>query len=147
MCAMSTPTEPDEPTEQPPAIEPEPAPQAQPAGPAPQAAYQPYPFLPRYKEPWVNPAKRTTVAVVGAVLGLLLLGGGFVVGAAVAHHHDRQQVTGYWTFDHGVPNGRMPQFVQPRPGYRQPYRLPMPRVGGPAAPPATPTPAPTKSHR
>lgn len=47
-------------------------------------AFAPVARAPR--TPWVNPARRTRVAVVSAAVGLALLGGGLVTGFAIGHH-------------------------------------------------------------
>jgi hypothetical protein len=60
-----------------------------PPGYAPGSPFAPQPFAPVLKEPWFNPAKRTTILVTSIVLAVLLLGGGFIVGAVAANHHDR----------------------------------------------------------
>jgi hypothetical protein len=48
------------------------------------------PFVPRYREPWVNPAKRTSAIVLGAVTAVVLLALGFLLGLGLAgggHRH------------------------------------------------------------
>jgi hypothetical protein len=94
-------TEPDEqpntPADTPAAPQPPVPPASAPSTPLPLPPFagQPYPpgyaaqpFAPVLKEPWFNPAKRTTILVTSIVLALLLLGGGFIVGAVATHHRD-----------------------------------------------------------
>jgi hypothetical protein len=50
------------------------------------------PFVPAYKEPWVNPAKRTKLTVAALVAALILLGGGFIAGAAIGNGHDHGRI-------------------------------------------------------
>lgn len=107
---MSEPTEPQDaaPSEAPVAAEAAtaqhpPVPPVQPYPPA-YAAPGPYPFAPVVKEPWFNPAKRTSILVASLVAGLLLLGGGFVVGIAAGDHHDRRDRGGVSVY--GPMNGR-----------------------------------------
>lgn len=129
---------------------PPPAPhQGMPAGPSaefrhphPQQYPQPYPFVPRYREPWINPAKRTALALVAVGLAIVLLAGGFIVGAAVAHRHDgRHSIVVRDGFGRSggyrVP-GQGPGGLVPRPGMHLAPRL---------RPPAPSAPAPTSSHR
>jgi hypothetical protein len=47
-----------------------------------------YPFTPRWREPWINPARRAAVALVSAIVAIVLLGGGILVGATVINRHD-----------------------------------------------------------
>lgn len=50
----------------------------------------PNPFAPRYREPWVNPAKRTAAVLIGAATGVILLALGFLLGLGLAgggHRH------------------------------------------------------------
>jgi hypothetical protein len=81
------------------------APQAtgRPLPPPPQPGYQPYPphayglppgaFAPVPREPWFNPAHRTRIGLIAALLALVLLGAGFGIGYGVApgggHHVER----------------------------------------------------------
>lgn len=44
------------------------------------------PFAPVSKEPWFNPAKRTSIVVAAVIAALILLGGGFAIGAVTTHH-------------------------------------------------------------
>jgi hypothetical protein len=60
--------------------------------PYPPAYPAPYPFAPVAKEPWFNPAKRTSIVIAAIVLALVLLGGGIVIGAASVNHRDRTVV-------------------------------------------------------
>jgi hypothetical protein len=157
---MSTPTPPPEPDSDPTAEQapvehqPAPAPQSQPPVPGPQgpmAGYpypRPYPFAPRVREPWINPAKRGALVLVAVGLAIVLLAGGFVVGAAVAHHRDRghsmhlRQLPGR-VGGYGMP-GRVPYGFIPRRGMHMVPRLHPPGQGVPTT---APTPAPTSSHR
>src|SRR5690348_12855477 len=50
----------------------------------------PNPFVPRYREPWLNPAKRTSVILIGAAAAVVLLALGFLLGLGLAgggHRH------------------------------------------------------------
>jgi hypothetical protein len=127
-----------------------PTPGAHPGVPAGSMPYypHPYPFAPRVREPWVNPAKRSALVLVAVGLAIVLLAGGFVVGATVAHRHDRghsihlRQLPGR-VGGYGMP-GRVPFGFVPRRGMHVVPRL---RPPGPGVPTATPVPAPTSSHR
>jgi hypothetical protein len=61
-------------------------------GPAPApAAYAPAPFPQVLRTPWVNPAKRTQVAVLAVIAFLLVAGAAFVGGVAAGDdHRDRR---------------------------------------------------------
>lgn len=155
---MSTPIPPDEPdegatAEHPPVQDAPPAPAAPapPPGPyaGPPAGYPyPYPFAPRVREPWINPAKRSALALVAAGLAIVLLAGGFIVGAAVAHRHDRVHSVivrdGYGRVGgYGMP-GRLPYGFIPGRGM---HMMPRGYLPGQRVSPATPAPSPTSSHR
>jgi hypothetical protein len=43
--------------------------------------------VPRYREPWVNPAKRTNAVVLGAAAAIVLLALGFLIGLGVGGGH------------------------------------------------------------
>jgi hypothetical protein len=106
------------------------------------------PFVPRYREPWVNPAKRTAAIIGGLVAAVVLLALGFLLGLGVGgggHRHgfdapmmrpDGMYRHGYYA-PYGVPGHR---FGPVRPGYppRQ-YQQP-----GPSTPPVPPR--PSSSH-
>ena len=79
-------TESTVPAPPPPAV---PAPQPYPAPGYPGYA-APYAFAPVPKQPWFNPAKRTSILVSAIVAAIVLLGGGVVIGAVATHHHDRR---------------------------------------------------------
>jgi hypothetical protein len=109
----------------------------------PPYAYQP--FVPKLREPWVNPAKRGVLAAVSIAVAIVLLAGGFAIGAAVVHHRDR----GVAVVRMG-PGGRI-GYGMPAPRPRFGYRFRGPagvpgRVGGrvvvPGGPVSPPTPAP-----
>lgn len=78
----------------------------------------PYPFAPVVKEPWFNPAKRTTILITSIVAAIVLLGGGVLIGLA-AGHHDRRDRPGFTLYGPAggrviVPgNGHGPRFVVP----------------------------------
>jgi hypothetical protein len=99
----------------------------------PPPTYQP--FMPVFKEPWINPAKRTTLLVWGIVAALVLLGAGFVIGACTTHDgHGRivrqggpvLQGPGYFNFT--GPNGKRFRLVPGQngvfPGVPNPSNLP-----------------------
>jgi hypothetical protein len=54
-----------------------------------------YPFAPRVREPWINPAKRATAAIVAGVTAIVLLGAGIAIGAAAVGdgHQGRDGMT------------------------------------------------------
>jgi hypothetical protein len=128
-----------------------PTPPPGPPGPPPGYYPAPYPFEPRYREPWVNPAKRATLGLVAVLVAIVLLGGGFVLGAAVGHSHRGDggrsielrpmpgRIGGY-----GMPG----RGVNPRPHFQGP-RLQGPHFQGPhvVPSPTSPRPAPSSSHR
>jgi len=135
---MTEPTDATDATEQlPPTVE------ATAAAPASAAAAPPpaSPFVPVYKEPWVNPAKRTNAIIGSLIAALVLLGAGFVVGVHVGRHHDHnvgfrmeRGVQGYgWMPGTGPMMRRAPMYYVPGPGMMKP--------GVPTAP----TPSPAKS--
>ena len=66
------------------------------AQPYPQGYFAPYPFAPVAKEPWFNPAKRTTILITSIVLAVVLLGGGALIGAVASHHGDRERGVGFY---------------------------------------------------
>ena len=113
------------------AIPPVPPPSAQPAPPVmpPLMPYGPppwsaQPFAPVVKEPWFNPAKRTSILVSAIVAGIVLLGGGVLIGLS-AGHHDRRDRPGFTMYGPAggqviVPgNGQRPRFVLPGNGPRK----------------------------
>jgi len=143
---MTEPTDASDATEQlPPTVE------ATAAAPASAAAAPPpaSPFVPVYKEPWVNPAKRTNAIIGSLIAALVLLGAGFVVGVHVGRHHDRNDgfrvergVQGYgWMPDSG------PMMRRDGRIYYAPGGVGLMQPGGPGAPgaPTAPTPSPAKS--
>jgi hypothetical protein len=113
----------------------------------PPYAYQP--FVPKLREPWVNPAKRGVLAAVSIAVAIVLLAGGFVIGAAVGHHRDRGvavvRMGPAGRIGYGMPAPR------PRFGYRYrgPAGVPGRILGRPAVPPRAPAPAApsSSSHR
>lgn len=66
------------------------------------------PFVPRYREPWVNPAKRTATILLGLAGALVLLVLGFVLGLGVGGHGRR--------FDHRFDRGFEMRMVLRHPG-------------------------------
>ena len=104
----------------------------------------PYPFAPVVKEPWFNPAKRTTILASAVVAAVVLLGGGVLIGLAA--HHDRRDRPGITVYGPGgygrviVPGDKIaPGFVVPGhkfPGNgqghvkRQPGQVPSPSPSG-----------------
>jgi hypothetical protein len=157
---MTTPTTPDEPDEAPTAqqqpVEEQPQqspPQALPLqglplqGPPPYSAPYAYPFAPRVREPWVNPAKRGVFSLVAVIVAIVLLGGGFAVGAAAVHQHDGNHSVQMRPFQGGQPGFRAPQNRQngQRPGFK-PGTGRLPRPGIRQATPTAATPAPSSSH-
>ncbi len=110
------------------------------------------PFVPRYREPWVNPAKRTTAIIGGLAGAVVLLALGFLLGLGVGgggHRHGfdrpimrpdgmyRHGFIGYGPRGHGVGGPRV------GPGYPPPpYQYP-----GPSTAPAPAAPSkPSSSH-
>ena len=68
-----------------------PTPPEAPLPPAPEAhAAIANPFVPVYKEPWLNPAKRTKTLVAALVAAVVLLAAGFAIGVGVGDHHGRR---------------------------------------------------------
>lgn len=126
--------------------------------PAPGYGYPgPHPFLPTYREPWINPRKKRAAGLAGLAAAVVLLGAGFALGAATGGGHGDR--TGYGRVGNergagdGLRNG--PQFgpgrpggqrIHPgRPGLLQPTDVPSATTSAPAASSATP--APTSSSR
>ena len=81
-----------------------------PGQPYPPGFGAPYPFAPVPKEPWFNPAKKTTILVTSIVLAVVLLGSGFVIGAAAVHGHDRRGVSVNGPYRGQVGAGVRPRF-------------------------------------
>ncbi|HEY8301788.1 MAG TPA: hypothetical protein VIG48_07810 [Jatrophihabitans sp.] len=70
--------------------EPEPTPAVTPAPPVPEVPVNP--FVPRYREPWVNPAKKGAALAVAAAAAVVLLALGFLLGLGLGglggHRHE-----------------------------------------------------------
>jgi hypothetical protein len=121
-----------------------------------EPAAVPNPFVPRYREPWVNPAKRTSLVVLAAASAVVLLALGFLLGLGLGGNGHRRgfemRPGGYGGYGSGYGSGyseqrRMPPWApgHVRPGWR--YRVPgAPPV--PATPPAGPATSgtPSASH-
>ena len=118
---------------------PEPAPTAQHHTDAPPTN----PFVPRYREPWVNPAKRTAAIISGLAAAVVLLTLGFVLGLGVGGDgHHRHRLDGPIMRPDGMYRQNAPYLP---PGYRMPpgygHRFQGP---GPSTPPVAPR--PSSSH-
>jgi hypothetical protein len=100
---------------------------------------------PRYREPWINPAKRGAAAVIAVAVALALLGTGAVFGFAAGRHSGsvsrvRQMPGRFPGFGQG---GRFGGYGPGYPGRMGPHPFPTPS-GVPA--PATPVkPSATKT--
>jgi hypothetical protein len=105
------------------------------------------PFVPRYREPWVNPAKRTPAIVLGLAGAVVLLAVGFLLGLGLGgghgHRHgefrDRPGAGRFYP-EHGSPYG-----PRGRGWAGSPHgHMPLPRPPR-SVPTAVPTPVPTSS--
>ena len=102
------------------------------------------PFVPRYREPWVNPAKKGAAVAIAAAAAVVLLAVGVLVGLGVGGHdhhgprHDLRMVLRH-PGRFGPPHGWT--------GYRPRGGLGVP---GESAPPLqsqpVPAPVPSASH-
>ena len=113
--------------------------------PAPAAATPQNPFVPRYREPWVNPAKRVPAMVIGAATAVVLLALGFLLGLGLGgggHRHGMGYERPGGMYGRGymgyVPRGPM------GPGYGWRHHPHAP--GGPYRGPASAVPTPSSSH-
>ncbi|MDT4916309.1 MAG: hypothetical protein QOI15_661 [Pseudonocardiales bacterium] len=137
---MSTP---DEPTAETPATPATAAaePAAVPAGPPPAN-----PFVPTYREPWVNPARRRQAAGVAAIAVLVALGAGIGIGLAISGHGEHRDgprngvfvVPGRLGYGPGMdgPRGQIGGYPVGRPGFQP---------GEGTVVPATPAPSPSST--
>jgi hypothetical protein len=106
------------------------------------------PFVPRYREPWVNPAKRTPAIIGGLAAAVVLLALGFLLGLGVGgggHRHgfDRPMMRPDGMYEHGfIGYGPRGHAFGPRigPGY-PPRQYQEPGASTPPAPPQ-----PSSSH-
>jgi len=111
----------------------------------PPAAVQ-NPFVPRYREPWVNPAKRTSAIVIGAAGAVVLLALGFLLGLGLSgggHRHGMGPVRPGGMYYRGYIERVGPHGPMDRDGGWRHY------PHGPGAPyraPVPPTPTPSSSH-
>ena len=116
--------------------------------PAPAAAAPTNPFVPRYREPWINPAKRTSAILLGVATGAALLVIGLFIGLGLGggRRHEygpRFEMRGAYGYQ--MPGRGHGMWRFPHPGFRRPYG-PLP---GPVAPSTAPppSPVPSSSHR
>jgi hypothetical protein len=118
---------------------------------APTAAQPPSapanPFVPRYREPWINPAKRTSAILIAVGSAVVLLVVGLVIGLGLAGgdrhgfgpRFEMRPASGHVLPGHGH---RMWRFKHP--GYG-PGVGPVPRQVRPSVPPAVPVPSTSHS--
>lgn len=108
------------------------------------------PFVPRYREPWVNPAKKTTAIVIAAASAVVLLALGFLLGlGAGGGRHERgfPRPGVHAVMVHPGMFGA-PGYRYRHPGFRRFRGVPGHRPGPlpPGTTPTRPGPVPSTSH-
>jgi hypothetical protein len=104
------------------------------------------PFVPRYREPWINPAKRTSAIVIAAGSAVVLLVAGLLIGLGLGggdHHGYGPRLEMRPAFGHMLPGFDYRRWAFRHPGYGPGFG-----PGRPPAPPSTPptAPVPSSSH-
>ena len=121
-----------------------------PAEPPAPAAPVPAPFPQVLRTPWVNPAKRTQVAILAIIAFLVVAGAAFVGGVAAGDGHGGRRgpdEIGYACYEDPTDPGAGQCAQGPMRGHMlKPGRIMMPRYAPyPYSPPSTPVPAQSSS--